>query len=82
METAEEYCNSRLGFEQYPTDTPYFMIEFAKMHVEAALKAASEKCKTKSKSYKRNLPGYSATFSKEIIDKKSILNSYSLTNIR
>lgn len=44
MITAEEFCNERLGFEEYGTDVPYFMIEFAKLHVEAALNAAKSKC--------------------------------------
>ena len=45
LPTAEEFCNERLGFEQYGTDVPYFMIAFAKIHVKAALKAASENTK-------------------------------------
>jgi hypothetical protein len=46
-------------------------IEFVKLHVEAALKEASEKAKTNV------ISEYEV-----IIDKKSILNSYPLTNIK
>lgn len=38
--TAEQFCNEYLGFEEYGTDVPYFMIEFARMHVKAALEEA------------------------------------------
>ena len=38
--TAEEMANGMFGKDCYPTDTTYCMIEFAKLHVEAALKAA------------------------------------------
>lgn len=40
--TAEDFCNEKLGFEEYGTDVPYFMIEFAKLHVKAAIKACIE----------------------------------------
>lgn len=42
IETAEEMANGMLGKDCYPTDTTYCMIEFAKLHVEAALKAACQ----------------------------------------
>jgi hypothetical protein len=45
------------------------MIEFAKLHVEAALKAASEDAEAK----------YNW---RQEIDKESILNAYPLTNIK
>jgi hypothetical protein len=48
------------------------MIEFAKLHVEAALKAASEKATVYA-----DEGGYS-----EFVDEQSILNSYSLDNIK
>jgi hypothetical protein len=47
------------------------MIEFAKMHVEAALKAASEKAEI----VQHCTPGY------DYINENSILNSYPLDNI-
>lgn len=48
------------------------MIEFAKLHVEAALKEASEKATVYA-----DEGGYS-----EFVDEQSILNSYSLDNIK
>ena len=48
------------------------MIEFAKMHVEAALKEASEKAIVYA-----DEGGYS-----EFVDEQSILNAYPLTNIK
>ena len=53
-----------------PSSCTKFMIEFAKMHVEAALKAASERADlTDNGSF-------------PYVDKASILNSYSLSNIK
>jgi hypothetical protein len=49
------------------------MIEFAKLHVTAALKEASEKA------YYRDTNGFIETSSE---NKQSILNSYPLTNIK
>ena len=40
--TAEEFANGMLGKEQYPTDTPDCMIEFARLHVKAAIQAILE----------------------------------------
>ena len=61
---------------EYPTvsksDALESMIEFAKLHVEAALKEASEKANLK----------YGETPGTEEIDKNSILKSYSLENIK
>ena len=68
--TAEEFCNERLGFEQYGTDVPYFMIEFTKFHVEAALKKASEKVIIEDDPFEYEL------------DENSILNAYPLENIK
>jgi len=48
------------------------MIEFAKLHVEAALKEASEKATVYA-----DEGGYS-----EFVDEQSILSSYSLDNIK
>ena len=59
MITAEEFCNDYLGFEEYGTDVPYFMIEFAKLHVERALKQASTKL-----NYNKNF----STVQKEILN--------------
>ncbi len=76
--TAEEWLKH---FEEnaYPgTPISECMIEFAQMHVEAALKYASENAQRK-KVYN----GHSQRlFVKKVIDKNSILNAYSLTNIK
>ena len=48
------------------------MIKFAKLHVEAALKSASEKAKIDK----------SVTFGWEKVDRPSILKSYPLENIK
>ena len=55
-----------------PTSCTRIMIEFAKLHVEAALKEASEKALVYA-----DEGGYS-----EFVDEQSILNSYSLDNIK
>ena len=54
------------------------MIEFAKMHVEAALKEASEKAKI-TYEYSGNT---GSEYCDEYVDKNSILNSYSLEKIQ
>jgi hypothetical protein len=78
--TAEEFIQE-LQTEQgeqeytllYKIDVPKKMIEFAKLHVEAALsnvdRLASLKC--------NNGKGF-----RDFIDEDSILNAYSLTNIK
>lgn len=69
ISTAEEFCNEKLGFEEYGTDIPYFMIEFAKIHVKEALREASKNAEC--------LPNYF-----DCIDPQSILNAYPLENIK
>lgn len=69
IKTAEEFCNKGLGFEQYPTDTPYFMIEFAKLHVEAALEAANNKVNYAMEEFGAVFPD-------------TVLNVYPLNNIK
>ena len=56
-----------------PHDTVKAMIEFAKLHVEEALKAASENVKHETYEFDGKQPA---------IDKKTILNAYPLTNIK
>jgi hypothetical protein len=88
--TAEEFCNNYLGFEQYGTDVPYFMIEFAKLHVEAALKEASVKAfaiSSRSNITSRDkLKGQQGLICVHLgdvsVDKDSITNSYPLENIK
>lgn len=88
LPTAEEYIkehpyidsflNSAQGYEVLKT----FMIDFAKLHRKAILEAVSEKAKTKTTWSKKSRPGYSGFSSSEIVDKKSILNSYPEENIK
>ena len=66
--TLEEW--SPLKFNGYLKYNKIDMIEFAKMHVEAALKAASEKADLTDNG---RFP---------YVDKDSILNSYSFSNIK
>ena len=56
-------------------DLEKIMIEFAKLHVEMALKEASENAELK---YRIN----DISCNDKILDKKSILNAYPLTNIK
>lgn len=79
--TAEQYCNQigngniEGGWEnsdQYE-QVKKLMIEFAQLHVEAALKAASEQAKLKYQEF--------GDLELEGIDKKSILNAYPKENI-
>jgi hypothetical protein len=59
------------------TNIEQFMIEFAKLHVEAALKQASEQAKVKVKQ------GELGAFDmRPSVKKKSIINAYPLTNIK
>lgn len=53
------------------------MIEFAKLHVEAALKAASEKVELTDFAYEFLQEG-----ADDAIDKQTILNAYPLDNIK
>jgi hypothetical protein len=73
--TAEEFLESQ--HEIVPNikfDIRQVMIEFARMHVAAALKEASEKADTQEMG-----KGFTA---ETVVDKDSILNSYPLTNIK
>ena len=56
----------------FSDDVQKAMIEFAKLHVEAALKEAAEKALVYA-----DEGGYS-----EFVDESSILNAYSLENIK
>lgn len=64
-----EYLIDKLDFKEA-------MIEFAKLHVEAALKVASEKVSLTDFAYEFLQEG-----SDDAIDKDSILNSYPLNKI-
>jgi hypothetical protein len=67
-QTAREFYDAH-----YSDDAVVMMIDFAKLHVEAALKEASEKA------YFRDSNGFVC---KTEENKKSILNSYPLENIK
>ena len=54
------------------------MVEFAKLHVEAALKAAADNAETKEEAFY----GVDEVYSIRVVDKDSILNAYPLTNIK
>jgi hypothetical protein len=95
LPTAEEWLKH---FEEnaYPsTSISECMIEFAKLHVEAALKEASEKATWQNESFDtyfgdlRNFDfidtdgaGDPSTGHNVFVDKDSILNSYPLENIK
>ena len=71
LPTAEEFAKNNHPMKTYPVDWNV-MIEFAKLHVEAALKAASEDAHTKDVPYTDDVE----------VDKDSILRSYPLDNIK
>lgn len=72
--TAEEFFNNKGIFGSMEERLSQYAIEFAKLHVEAALKDASN-----------NAEGIDADnyyVPNSCIDKQSILNAYPLTNIK
>ena len=78
-EQIEEFKNGFDGLafqnEAEISITKFLMVEFAKLHVEMALKEASEKAELK---YRIN----DISCNDKILNKNSILNSYPLTNIK
>ena len=81
METtlnSEEFYKKVTGCIINHSDIKKAMIEFAKIHVQAALREASEKSKVKIEW--EGTPGL--TPYETIVDKDSILNSYSIDNIK
>ena len=87
MKTAEDFFNDYKdyvalteGHYEYLVDKEDFeeaLIEFAKMHVEAALKEAAEDADLTNQSYNSSQEGSTME-----IDKNTILNSYPLENIK
>ncbi len=86
--TAEEFLKKEelvtyiKGQKAWLSNVKSYMIEFAKLHVEAALKIASEKATTTVHKHihdKDEIDGYILI---EIINKDSILNAYPLENIK
>jgi len=73
INTAQDYADG-ICIRQNPKNglIKEALIEFAKLHVEAALKEASKKAEAK------NGPG---EWSYLYVDENSIINSYPLTNI-
>jgi len=74
--TAEEFAKTHHPMKTYPVDYQ-MMIEFAKLHVEAALKEASENADMDNEYYQSVQEGTSGG-----IDIETILKAYSLTNIK
>lgn len=68
MKTAEDFIEYQ---EEHYADKKWIMIEFAKYHVKQALKKASEEATA----------GGSDGYYSSLIDKDSILKSYSLDGI-
>jgi negative regulator of sigma E activity len=62
------------------SDVTKAMVEFAKIHVQEALKQASQNVKTKEEWWQDN--GNPNGFSYTAVDRDSILNAYPLTNIK
>ncbi len=83
--TAKEFLKNKDDYGNlsvYADEIAIVMIEFAKFHVEAALKAASEKANTivhKHVHDEDEIDGYILI---DIINKNSILNAYPLENIK
>lgn len=73
--TAEEFLpkNSNGMYSRNEVETA--MIEFAKLHVEKALKEASQQAEISNK------PKFSGDYNL-VVDEDSILNSYPLENIK
>jgi hypothetical protein len=76
--TAEEFYTNFVIEHKSDSKTLDLMIEFAKLHVQAALKEASEKAKIKYE-YSGNT---GSEYCDEYVDHNSILNAYPLTNIK
>jgi hypothetical protein len=79
--TAEETYYKITGCIINHGDVKTAMIEFAKLHVEAALKEASEKVKIEGGGTFKTNEGYLQSVP-TIVNKDSILNAYSLKNIK
>jgi hypothetical protein len=78
--TASEFYQNYIEENNHDShiDIEEMMIEFAKMHVEAALKEASENAETEDVWEGNTGSEYCDT----IVNKDSILNSYPLENIK
>ena len=67
-------------FQEKYLETPFVQIglDFARLHVEAALKAAAENAETET----YGVWGFEGWMDDYRVDKNSILNSYPLDNIK
>jgi hypothetical protein len=83
ISTAEQLFKTEYSImdSEYPEMAAHVrrkVIEFARLHVEAALKAAAENAETKEEaSY-----GVDEIYYTRVVDKDSIINAYPLTNIK
>jgi hypothetical protein len=75
VEFVLNHYDGYLAGDYTPNEVYHIMIGFAKMHVEAALKAASENAIAKN-----NFSDYGT--GDTWVDEKSILNAYPLNNIK
>jgi len=78
MITAKELFDKMLGENNECTSTE-MMVEFAKIHVQEVLKQASEKAEVATE-YEN--PVNPSMGSYEVVDKCSILEAYSLDNVK
>ena len=79
--TAEEFrISQRVSIEQdlFNSDLHELMIEFAQLHVKAALEAAANNAETKEEAFY----GVDEIYYTKIVDRESILNAYPLDNIK
>lgn len=88
--TAEEFLKQDPMFEVEPLElyediwraVKENMIDFAKLHVEAALKEAAEKAKTKKKEIPYTGARAGGSYFIDVVDTDSILNAYSTNKIK
>lgn len=78
MTTAKELFDKMLEENNECTSTE-MMVEFAKIHVTEALKQASEKAEIETE-YENPVNPSMGSF--EVVDKTSILDAYSLDNVK
>jgi len=78
MITAKELFDKMLEENDECTSTE-MMVEFAKMHVQEALKQSSEKAEVATE-YENPVNPSMGSF--EVVDKCSILDAYSLDNVK
>ena len=81
--TADEFLKKNIDYflvNDLKQDVVEAMINFAKMHVEAALKSASEKATIKSEMIFNLACGDNPEY-RDVVNQRSILKAYPLTNI-